>query len=218
MRLLSVFIIVLMILGGSANSQEKPLPVETVKEIARAALPTFGELVTSENFEAMGFKSLEEAKSVALDDAEPPLQVFTVRLDRLKEYQPGTDAAGLLTGGEMAFYPVIVAGEVRTAVGVAKVKDTWEATSLGDANLIRLLTSARRRSIESTKLTADKYFTVWVPALNLHFVAYRAEANIMLIPIQDLTEYELKAGEALPAGRVFETILPAAKAHEGSPG
>ncbi|UCD63626.1 MAG: hypothetical protein JSW34_12915 [Candidatus Zixiibacteriota bacterium] len=218
MRLISLIIVILFITGGNAYSQDEPLPVETVKEVARAALPVLGQLVTAENFEAMGFRSLEDAAKVTLDDTEPPLQVFMVRLDRLKEYQAGADANSLLTGGDMVYYPVTVGGEVTAAVGIAKTKEQWEVTSLGDANLIRMLTSARKRSMDASELDAKSYFIVWVAALNLHFVAYRADERLMLVPVQDEPTYKFETGVAMPAEQAFEAILPAAKAHDGSPG
>jgi len=207
-----------MFISAGAGAQDYMLPLDTVKKVATEALPVFGELVTKDNLETMGFKSLDDVKNVALDDAEPPLQVFMVRLDHLKEYQAGADVNRLLTGGEMAFYPVTLTGQVIAAVGVQKMKEKWEATSVGDAVLIRMLTDVRRQSIESTALSPKSYFVVWVAALNLHFVAYRADDDLMLIPVQDDDAYEFKKGVALPAERVFEIILPAAREHDGSPG
>lgn len=217
MRLLSMILVIVLISGG-AGAQDNKLPLETVKQVATEALPLFGELVTKENLAAMGFKSIDDVRKVALDDTEPPLQVFMVRLDRLKEYQVGADANGLLTGGDMAYYPVTIGGQVAAAIGVEKMNEKWEATSVGDAALIRMFTSVRRQSMDSTRIDAQAYFVVWVAALNLNFVAYRADDSLMLIPVQDDDAYEFKTGVAMPAERVFEIILPAAKAHDGSPG
>ncbi|UCG61203.1 MAG: hypothetical protein JSV52_12885 [Candidatus Zixiibacteriota bacterium] len=217
MRLLSM-ILVIMLISGGAGAQNDKLPLETVKSIATEALPVFSELVTKDNFEAMGFESLDDVKNVTLSDAEPPLQVFMVRLDHLKEYRAGDDVNPLLTGGGLAYYPVTINGQVAAAVGVEKMNEKWEATSVGDAALIKMFTSVRRESMDSTRLDANAYFVVWVAALNLHFVAYRADNSLMLIPVQDDDAYEFRSGEAMPAERVFEIILPAAQAHDGSPG
>ncbi|UCD63147.1 MAG: hypothetical protein JSW34_10380 [Candidatus Zixiibacteriota bacterium] len=217
MRLLSMITAALLIASVSANSQDKPLPVDTVRNVARSALPTLSQLVTAENLEAMGFASLEDVKKVALDDSEPPLQVFMVRLDQLKEYEPGTDPTGIFSGGEMAYYPVTVGGKVRVAVGVERIEEKWQASSFGDASLIQMLTAIRRQSSDSTKVPARSYSVVKVPALNLHFLAYRTDTDLMLVPVQDDAQYKFKAGVAMPAGRAFENILPAAQAHDGSP-
>jgi hypothetical protein len=40
----------------------------------------------------------------------------------------------------------------------------------------------------------------------------------MLVPVQDDPTYKFETGVAMPAEQVFEIVLPAAKAHDGSPG
>jgi hypothetical protein len=58
---------------------------------------------------------------------------------------------------------------------------------------------------------------VRVPALNIEFVAYHDTSGLQLTPITDLEAAGLKAGQTLPASRVFELLVPLARQHNGLP-
>jgi hypothetical protein len=197
------------------NTEEKPLPLEKIQLVAKEALASLGNLVGKENYEIMGFKSLAELKTTTLGE---PLRVFMVRLDQLKEYQPGSDPNKLLSSGDQVIYPVMVDKMVRSSVVIGMAKDTWKPVSLGRSNLAQLLTKVLKDNAKSAKLPVSSYFVVHVPALNLYFVAHRVDKVLTLIPVLDDPSYGFKAGKAIIADKVFEAILPAARKHDGLPG
>jgi hypothetical protein len=72
---------------------------------AMQSLATFRKAVNAKNYKELGFESGDEIANATLG---PPLRVFFVRRDQLREYQPGADPAQLLTDfGEMN-YPVLL--------------------------------------------------------------------------------------------------------------
>lgn len=214
MRLFVIALAIAFMMFSQSNAQVKPLPSEKIQKVASTALATFSELVTKENYKTMGFDSLNEVRTASPGD---PLRVFMVRLDQLQEYQPGSDPNKILSGGDRVIYPIEIGGQVRSSFVVAKVEERWEATNFGGANLIKMLTRARKAGADSTGLPISSYFVVRVPALNLYFIAHRADEVLMLSPMYDDRGYGFKVGVTLKAEEVFKAILPAAKGHDGLP-
>lgn len=215
MRILITLLATVFIMFSQANAQEKPLPLEEIQKVASEALVTFNELVTKENYTVMGFESLSEVRAASLGEH---LRVFMVRLDQLQKYQPGSDSNEILSGGDIVIYPVTVEEQVRSSIVVAKAKERWNATSFGGSNQVKMLTKVRKADSDSTGLPISSYFVVQVPSLNLYFIAHRADEVLMLTPLLDDPSYGFKAGFTMPADKVFEAILPAAKRHDGLPG
>ena len=74
--------------------------------------------------------------------------------------------------------------------------------------------------MESSKVTGldySSYFIVRVPSLNLFFLGFRSNNELMLVPLMDDTRLRFEAGVSMKAEKVFSTILPDAKAHNGLP-
>jgi len=214
MRTLITLLATVFIMFSQANAQEKPLPLEEIQKVASEALVTFNELVTEENYTVMGFESLSEARVASLGEH---LRVFMVRLDQLQKYQPGSDPNKILSGGDLVIYPVTVEEQVRSSIVVEKVKERWNATSFGGSNQVKMLTKVRKADSDSTELPISSYFVVQVPSLNLYFIAHQADEVLMLTPLLDDPSYGFEAGFTMPADKVFEAILPAAKRHDGLP-
>lgn len=214
MRTLITLLATVFIMFSQANAQEKPLPLEEIQKVASEALVTFNELVTKENYTVMGFESLSEVGAASLGEH---LRVFMVRLDQLQKYQPGSDPNKILSGGDLVIYPVTVEEQVRSSIVVEKVKERWNATSFGGSNQVKMLTKVRKADSDSTELPISSYFVVQVPSLNLYFIAHQADEVLMLTPLLDDPSYGFEAGFTMPADKVFEAILPAAKRHDGLP-
>ncbi len=208
-------VILIMMVFSLVFSQKFALNVREIQPVAKKAVETYSKLVTEKNFQTMGLKSLDEKDKVM---PGKPLQVFMVRLDQLQEYKAGTDPASLLIGGDVVIYPLLIGEEVRAAVDLQKGKEKWEVTGIGSANLAKSLFPARQRAADLTKADIASFAAVRIPALNLLFLAFYSEDQLMLIPVFDDPANELKAGEAMPAAKVFELILPAAKKHPDLPG
>lgn len=214
MHTLITLLAIVFIMFSQANAQEEPLPLEEIQEVASEALATFNELVTMENYTVLGFESLSEVRVANLGEH---LRVFMVQLDQLQKYQPGSDPNKILSCGDLVIYPVTVEEQVRSSIVVEKVREGWNATSFGGSNQVKLLTKIRKADSDYTRLPISSYFVVQVPSLNLYFIAHRADEVLMLTPLLDDPSYEFKAGFTMPADKVFEAILPAAKRHDGLP-
>jgi len=215
MRIQILFIVILFLFVSHAPAQEVLIKTEKLEPVALRALETFANIVNENNFMRMGFKSVEEAKTAQLG---APFQEFSIELGKLKTYEPGANPNQLLDGGNIAYYPVNVQSETRSSIMLVKEKDQWKAVSYGSANLIKLFTSTRSRLQTSSNLPISSFFVVRIPAMNIYFVGYRMDQQLMLTPILDNTEYKFRSGTPVSGEDVFRTLLPYAKAHDGLPG
>ena len=90
-----------LLVAASVMAQPPPSPPvfqpsREAQAAATAALKTLGDLVNGNNFQAMGFESEGEAKTVTLGQ---PLTDQFIRLDQLRAFQGG-DVASLLVPGK----------------------------------------------------------------------------------------------------------------------
>jgi hypothetical protein len=200
---------------SQASAQEVFIKIEKIKPAASKALDTFGGIITEQNYMQMGFKSTEEVKTAQLG---VPFQEFMVRLDQLQKYESGVDPNQLLSGGQIVYFPVNVQNETRSSIMMIKEKEHWKAISYGSANLVKLLSSTRSRLERTTDISISSFFVVRIPALNLYFVGYHKNQQLMLTPILDNTEYKFKSRIPISGQEVFKTLLPFAKSHDGLPG
>jgi len=178
---------------------------EDPDEAAQKSLDAFTSLVTEEDFAALGFDSLEEVADAQLGE---PLQVSMVPLDLLKEFTQETDPNELLQDGNRVIYPVTVNDEVRSSLEIGPIGGGWQGTTFGSPELIRPLAEQRARAED---------FVVWVPALNMYFMAVRDGEQLILTPAFDYPEANLVAGRTQSASDVFAAIQPLAASHEELP-
>jgi hypothetical protein len=199
---------------SQVKAEETKLPIKEIQPAAQGALKNFSQMVTTENYRQMGFEFPEEVRSATLGT---PIQDFIVRLDRLKKYEPGSKPDELLTVTNQFIYPVLVKDEVRSSITIAKTKESWQAVSFGGPNFVKLVVTNLMESSKVTGFDYSSYFIVRVPALNLFFLGFRANNELMLVPLRDDARLKFKAGASMKAKEVFSTILPDAKAHDGLP-
>ncbi|MGB6633092.1 MAG: hypothetical protein WBE52_17775, partial [Terriglobales bacterium] len=176
---------------------------------ASSGLATLRKLVNANNYRSMGFESQDEVNSGLLGD---PLHVFLVRLDLLRQFQPGGDPDKLLSDIGEELYPVLVNDAPRSAVVVEKQGEQWSPVSYGGANLVKALAQRRAGNSAMAKAAAPTYFEVHVAALNMYFLGYRQKTKLMLIPLVDDPKYKFAAGTPVPAANAFTALVPAAKA------
>lgn len=207
---ISAAILGLFLLASCATQQSaRPPQSASAADAASNGLSTLRSLVKANNFRSMGFESLEEVQSASLGE---PLLVYMVRLDQLREYQPGGDPEKMLGEIGQQLYPVLVNGAPRSSVLVAKQGDQWSPVSYGGANLVKALGQRRSEHAASQKTAAPAYFEVHVAALNMYFLGFREEGKLMLIPLVDDPQYKFAAGTPVPAADAFAALVPAAKA------
>lgn len=214
MRIIISLFIVLLLMVSQARAQETKVPIKEIQPVAQRSLETFSQLVTKDNYRQMGFESPEEVRSATLGT---PIQDFMVRLDKLKKYEPGSRPDELLTATSQVIYPVLVKGQVRSSITLSKTKGSWQAVSFGGFNFVKLVSSTLMESSKVTGLDYSSYFTVRVPSLNLFFLGFRSNNELMLVPLTDNPMLKFKAGASMKAERAFSAILPDAKAHNGLP-
>ena len=214
MRIIISLFIVLLLMVSQVSAQETKVLIKEIQPVAQRSLKSFSQLVTKENYRQMGFESPEEVHSATLGT---PIQDFMVRLDRLKKYEPGSKPYELLTATSQVIYPVLVKDKVRSSITISKTKESWQAVSFGGPNFVKLVSSTLMESSKVTGLDYSSYFIVRVPSLNLFFLGFRSNNELMLVPLMDDTRLKFKAGVSMKAERVFSTILPDAKAHDGLP-
>lgn len=191
--------------GISPDEPIETLFAEDPDEAAQKSLEAFGALVTEEDFASLGFRSLEEVANAQLGD---PLQVSMVPLDRLQEFTQETNPDELLVDASRVIYPVTVDEEVRCSLEIGPIEGGWQGTTFGSPELIRPLAELR---------AGGEDFVVWVPALNMYFIATRDGEQLILTPAFDYPEADLVTGRTQAADEIFAVIQPLAEAHEGLP-
>ena len=186
---------------------------QEARETATRSLDTLKQLASGASYKSLGFNSADEAKSAVLGD---PTLSYYVRLDRLREYQAGADPNALLAGGgEKIVYPVLIGQDVRSSVILEKSGGAWKAASFGGAAFSKLFFGAR--AAKQPGAPGGSYFVVSVPALALNFLGSKAGGTFTLESLADDRASGVRAGTVRPAGEVFTSLVPVARAYNGLP-
>lgn len=167
-------------------------------------------LITVENAALLGFQSPEEFKpdSVTIGD---PFDLYQVDLVDLRRFNPTTDdnVTDLIKLNKgVRIYPLRTKrqgdgpdAKARAAVVVSKKGDKWIPTHLGLAQLARDMDEFRRVH------GFEDGFVVWIPALNLHFLAKDPRQtslnSLLLIPLANRLAYGIRRGQQISAKTVF---------------
>lgn len=192
----------------ACQDQGKPPPLTPqASEAANGALSVLRQLVTAQNFRSMGFDSLDEVSRAQLG---APLSVSNIGLEQLKQYQPGTDPAALLTLTSETVYPVVVDGNVKSSLTIMKRDGGYAPSAFGNADVAKRL-GRYRQSVGAGA------FIVRVPALNFYFVGQRTPAGLSLTPIVSDPRLRLPEGQPAPADQVLAQLVPVARAYNGLP-
>jgi hypothetical protein len=194
-----------MIPTGQGNLSVEPAASGSSQEAAQTGLKTLQSLVRTENFQGLGFTSVDQVKSAQLSE---PLKVYSIRLDALTAYKGESNAGGLLEDAHKLIYPVTVDQQVVTSLSTAQHSDGWRASEFGNSALTRALVAHRASKDD---------FVVWVPALKIYFTARGEGEKLVLTTIMDDPRFEFKAGESIPASRAFAVLQKSASAYNGLP-
>ena len=215
MKALMLIIALMLVPFSAAHSQTlNRVESKAIEPEAAKSLDILARLVNAKNFKQLGFESVEEVRSAALD---VPLKEYLVTLDGLRKYEPSTAPAALLNDTGQVTYPVKVGDRVRSSMTFANVKGEWKPVAFGDANLHKLYARTRDQNAQSAGLQKTDYFIVRIPALGLAFLGYEKEGGLMLVPILDESGYGFKAGMSIPASDAFAALREAARQHDGLP-
>ena len=157
----------------------RPVP-ESASSLAQRALPDLQRLVTDRTFRGLGFRTPEEARSIALG---APLRVFSMPLDQLRAYRAGGRPDELLV-------------------------DTGEILSFGKAAMTASLAKAVRVLAARETAGAGAPFEVAVPALNVFFAGRSTPRGLELAPLVDDPRFHLAAGTVMAAEDVVARLAP----------
>jgi hypothetical protein len=214
MKYLLVIILSIIISSSQINSQELKVPITEIQPVAQMALKTFMQLITESNYKQMGFENLNEVQTATLGI---PLQDFIVPLDNLMKFTGSFKFEEFLIKTNLINYPVLVKDQIRSSLTISKSNEKWQPVSYGGSNMIKLIFNNLTINKKQTGLPESSYFIVQIPSLNLYFLGYKIENDLMLVPILDDSSLDFKAGSSIKAERVFNSVLPLAKAHDGLP-
>jgi len=174
----------------------------------------------------LGFKSPAPIQTPILD---PPFAVFRVGLSRLKTFNPAAPDSpfSLLLADENWFpfsSPVKMmpvrflfgmrelpppagctdsSGCIASSVQVKRLSGMWEFQQIGRPHLIDKLTQYR----------TSTHFVVWIPVLNVHYLAKIAPGPVLWITaiaddryVTKSLNVKLREGEEIEAKKVFEQL------------
>jgi hypothetical protein len=158
-------------------------------------------LITLGNSKLLGFEKPEDASLAGIGQ---PFDVYTIRLDALRNYKTGHPVMPLLQLIESRVYPLSVRGVVLAALVVEVDTHTNEhlTTAWGLVKLIRLVTKYK---------DPDFQFLVWIPGLNLNLLGNRLDETMMLIPLATRELYGLVEGTPVAAAVVFALLAQQVK-------
>lgn len=207
MRCLILMCGLLLLTAACQKSNEPPKPpAAQPQEAATTAIGVLQKMVTESNFRSMGFDSADQVKQAQLGS---PYAIYDVNLEQLKGYKTGSDANALLTQSSRTLYPVTVNGEVKSSVTINHKETGYQASSFGNAAIIKALSRYRQGT--------DGDFVVRVPAFNMYYLGRRAEKQLLLIPIIDDPRLKLKPGEPVKAETVIDQLVSLANSYNGLP-
>lgn len=189
----------------SGSASQPPPPAPDPQTAAEQALDTFRQMVTDENYQALGFQTPNEIKTARLGQ---PLTILRVPLDRLLSFSPENNPEELLVDENRVIYPVTANEQVRSSITVEGAEQGWNAMEFGNSTLIKALVGVRQEPSD---------FIVQVPALSLYLIAQRSDNELLLTPILDDPRFGFNAGETLTAAAAFEAMLPVAREYNGLP-
>jgi hypothetical protein len=201
--------------AAAAASHTTTSPVAAPHLVAaERSLDTLAKLANARNYQALGFQSESEARSVSLG---MPLPMTMVGLNPLKAYRRGDDPLPLFIEQKSVLYPAMVAGDVRSSIVVSQgANGAWEDSSFGNARLARMAHAGRLRAAATTGHDAAEFSLVQIPTLNLTLLRHDVGGTPMLTPLTDLPEAGLQAGRPEPAVQVFEKLQPLAAQNDGT--
>jgi hypothetical protein len=219
MRIAACSIGLLLSLAAADAAAQAPLArasaetLEGARRAARDALGTFAQLVTPRNARDMGFEKPEEVRSATVG---APLPEYQIRLDELQGYAAGTNPGRLLHESGLYLFPVLVGEQVRSSLSIQHERGAFKAVAFGAPAFMRRASDVVARIPDAAERRAQAVL-VRVPALNVFFVAYQDGEKLLFASVLDDPRFDLKAGEPLPAEKVLERLVPAAKEHKGLP-
>lgn len=198
----------LNMLSISAMQQQK------ATALAQQSLEELVLLARQTNIKELGFADEKQVREAKLGQ---PVSDYLVRLDELKEYQPGHPARDLIHATGRLLYPLLVNQQALSAVTLTFYQEKWAVESFGGANQIRMITALTKKLDQSGDQPGQGFFQVRIPALQLLFIGWEHDTAITLVPLFDMLSYGMLEGQRYQAEQVLEKLVEAARQHNGDP-
>ena len=133
-----LFMITLTIPG---NSSAETAPPEVLAAAEGGLLPFLEQLPSSE-WKHFGFAPGDKISEALLG---APFKVYTITPDALAAYQAGDSVGSLLSPTGMWYFPVILTGDTRCVLTVAKMDGSWQAVGIGKTPLAAQLQRLKKQ-------------------------------------------------------------------------
>lgn len=174
-------------------------------QAAAKGLKDLQQLATTSPSGQFGLQSIEIDKV----ELQKPLPVYLVKAEQLASYVDGKNPKDLLTDIHSFVYPVSVAGTVKSSMQIEESAGEWRMVAVGRPVFIKNVVSSVDKAGPGAAGAETRI--VEIPALNMYFVAWIKGEDISLAPIDDNAVLNLKAGQQLPATKVFAKLRESAK-------
>jgi hypothetical protein len=149
---------------------------------AARSLEVLKQLITKENYQNFGLRSLDEVSNLQLGQGA---DVFFVFNNDLKEFGRDSKLASVVKRSQSRIYPVLVNGEGRLLITLRKHEGTWRVASFGESdvayNLAKLEEGRNWLNLPKTGLIA-----VQIPARHLSFASFGQPSgndDLLLTPL-----------------------------------
>jgi hypothetical protein len=173
---------------------------------ARASISSLRSLVASAGPRSQGFASVAE---VDQSDVAEPFPLLLLGIADLRGYESGTNGEAMLRDVNEWFYPVVVSGQVRTAVRMGLRNGAWEPGVFGYAKVAQAAVAVREQ-LRATGYSGDLAL-VHVPALSLWLVSHRDHGTLMLTALRSDDAEGLVAGRPEPATSALTKVAGMAR-------
>jgi len=124
---------ILFFICASGIAEDAP---KAVTEAARSGLLPFLEKMPAGEEEYYGFNSGENPEQSSLGE---PFLLYTITPEALFNYRDGETVSSLLTSTQVWLFPVVLGGDYRAMLTVARQEGVWKAVAFGKAALAREL-------------------------------------------------------------------------------
>lgn len=191
--LMIAFIIGSMMLAlGQVMAGEAP---PEVMDAARTGLPTYLAAIAGQEA-AHGLSP--ENMNVSLDS---PFELYRIDPDKLASFEAGDSVDKLLSKSGAWYFPLVVDGVYKSVLVVDKVKDQWEAVSIGYAPLAREL-GAVRASWPESKGYHPRLIVMFQASKHLFNVPESEADNLTVISVRSAAPTAPPPGQATRYGKV----------------
>jgi hypothetical protein len=149
---------------------------EQPEDAANLALNLLQDVVDEHNYKQLGFDSPAQAQQAV--SGKQPLDVYIVRLDKLREWngqEGGAEALVLQSKTSEVVYPVLVDTQVKSTVSIFRDKTGYRPAMFGNAQLAGTLARYRQ---------SDADFIVRAPAFATYFIGRKTGDQVTLTPIE----------------------------------